>query len=315
MVVRTPRKKKAAPSIRYEPVKLDALFEVLDAVAWLPTPSPKEIAQFADIDPRTAGKILKNARLIGLVETPDDQTFVLSAPYPYKGTLPQKQNVVREALLRLPLIQNIKQFMGLGSDLKTSMRKAATVAGERNYDPSNIAPLINLANNFDALDFGVRMETLVDTAVDAKIERHTTAASARVAFISHSSKDKPFVRQLAADLVAAGVQIWIDEQRIRVGDSIPERIAQGVADSDFFLVIISTESVKSAWVQKELNQALIHEIEKRRVRIMPVLLNKVELPETIIDKKYADFTESYAKGLDELLTSIKSQEVTADGAT
>jgi len=312
MVVRVPSK-KATASIRYEAVKLDAVFEVLDAVAWLPSPSPKEIAQFAHIDPRTAGKILKNARLIGLVETPDDRTFVLSAPYPFKGTLPQKESVVREALLRLPLIQHIKQFIALGNDLQSSMRKAATVAGERNYDASNIAPLVTLASHFNVLDFKLRVETLVDTAVEAKIERHATTTSARVAFISHSAKNKPFVRQLAADLVAAGVQVWIDEQRIRVGDSIPERVAQGVAESDFFLVVISAASVSSAWVQKELDQALVHEIEKRRVRVMPVLLDKVQLPETIREKKYADFTESYEKGLKDLLASIKAQEVIADG--
>ena len=86
----------------FESVKLDALFEVLDAVAWRPSPSAKDVFQFANIDPRTAGKILKNARLIGLVETPDDETFVLAAPYPYKGSLLQKESVVREALLRLP---------------------------------------------------------------------------------------------------------------------------------------------------------------------------------------------------------------------
>jgi len=141
MAVRGPVK-NSKPSIRFESVKLDSLFEVLDAVAWLPSPSAKEIAQFANIDPRTGGKILKNARLIGLVETPEDQTFVLSAPYPYKGALLQKESVVREALLRLPLIQDIKQFLGLGNDLQTSMRKAATVAGERNYDVTSIAPLV-----------------------------------------------------------------------------------------------------------------------------------------------------------------------------
>lgn len=291
MSVRKPDR-KSKPSIRFESVKLDALFEVLDAVAWLPSPSAKDISQFANIDPRTAGKILKNAGLIGLVETPEDETFVLSAPYLYKGSLPQKESVVREALLRLPLVQNIKQFLGLGNDLQSSMRKAATVAGERNYDAGSIAPLVTIANRFGVLDLKLRVETLVDTAVEAKIERHTAAASTRVAFISHSSKDKTFVRQLAADLVASGVQVWLDEQRIRVGDSIPERVAQGVAESDFFLVVVSASSVDSPWVQKELNQALIHEIEKRRVRVMAVLLDRVLLPETIREKKYANFTES-----------------------
>jgi hypothetical protein len=68
------------------------------------------------------------------------------------------------------------------------MRKAATIAGEQNYDAANIAPLVNLATHFDVLDFKLRVETLVDTAVEAKMERHATVASARVAFISHSSK-------------------------------------------------------------------------------------------------------------------------------
>lgn len=309
----TTPKKKASPTIRYEAVKLDGLFEVLDAVAWLPTPTTKEIAQFADIDPRTAGKLLKNARLIGLVETPDDHTFVMAAPYPFKGTAPQKESVIRQALLRLPLVQQIKEFMALGNDLQASMRKAATVSGERNYDASNIAPLVKWATAFNVLDFQVRAETLVATAVEAKLERHAIAANVRVAFISHSSKDKPFVRKLAADLVAAGVNVWIDEQRIRVGDSIPERVAQGVAESDFFLVLISKNSVDSAWVKKELNQALVHEIEKRRVRVMPLLLDKVDLPEVIREKKYANFTESYERGLEELLASIKSMEVTVNG--
>ena len=213
----------------------------------------------------------------------------------------------------MPLIQHIKQFLGLGNDLQSSMRKAATVAGERSYDARSIAPLVTIANRFGVLDLKLRVETLVDTAVEAKIERHTAAAGTRVAFISHSSKDKSFVRQLAADLVASGVQVWLDEQRIRVGDSIPERVAQGVAESDFFLVVVSASSVDSPWVRKELNQALIHEIEKRRVRVMPVLLDRVSLPETIREKKYANFTESYAKGLAELLESIKAAEVITNG--
>src|SRR5882724_9477666 len=79
--------KRPKPTLRFEAVKIDPLFEVLDAIAWLDSPSSKDIAQFAGIDPRTAGKLLKNARLIGLVESADDNTYVLAQPYLYKGTL------------------------------------------------------------------------------------------------------------------------------------------------------------------------------------------------------------------------------------
>ncbi len=304
---------KNKPELRFEAVKIDPLFEVLDAVAWLDSPTSKTIAQFAGIAPATAGKLLKNARLIGLVESPEGTTYLPAQAYPYKGTKEQKRAVVREALLRLPLIASIRQFMALGNDLQAAMRKAATVAGETHYEASAVSPLIAWANSEKVLDLGLRVEALVDDAVNAKQTRHAEHAQQRVAFISHSSKDKRFVRQLAADLVENGVQVWLDEQRIRVGDSIPEKIAQGIAESDFFLLVISRNSVESEWVRKELSGAMVREIERRRVTVMPVKVDDAQVPASIADKKYADFSGSYAAGLSELLVAIKSQEVITDG--
>jgi hypothetical protein len=203
--------------------------------------------------------------------------------------------------------------MALGDNLQTAMRKAATVGGEVAYDQGALAPLVAWANSEKVLDLGVRVEGLVDEAVAAKENRHEVNSQQRVAFISHSSLDKAFVRQLASDLVANGVSVWLDEQRIRVGDSIPEKVAQGVAESDFFLIVASTNSAKSLWVQKELNSALVKEIERRKVTVMPLKLDESKMPDSITDKKYADFTASYAKGLAELLEAIKSQKVVADG--
>jgi TIR domain-containing protein len=301
------------PKLRFEAVKIDPLFEVLDAVAWLDGPTTKDIAQFAGIDGRTAGKILKNARLVGLVQSPDDNAYVLSQPYPFKGTKEEKQNVVREALLRHPLIRNIRQFMALENDLQNAMRKAATVAGEKDYDRAAIAPLVGWATSAQVLDLGVRVEKLVNDAVAAKEVRRSEHAQERVAFISHSAKDKPFVRKLAADLVASGVKVWLDEQRILVGDSIPEKIAQGLAESDFFLIVVSQNSVASSWVKRELSNALVHEIERRKVTVMPIKLDEAPMPESINDKLYADFRGSYDEGLNKLLQSIKAREVVTDG--
>lgn len=300
--------------VRYEAVKIDPLFEVLDAIAWLDGPTTKDIAQYADIDGRTAGKILKNARLIGLVQSPDDESYVLAQPYPYKGSEDEKRKVVREALLRLPLIRNIRQFMALGDDLQDAMRKAATVIGEKNYNKAFIAPLISWANSVaQVLDLGVRVETLVNEAVVAKEARRAEHAQERVAFISHSARDKPFVRRLAADLVANGVKVWLDEQRILVGDSIPEKIAQGLAESDLFLLVVSENSIGSPWVKKELSNALVNEIERRKVTVMPIKLDNGAMPDSIGDKLYADFRGSYDDGLNNLLKSIKAREVVADG--
>jgi hypothetical protein len=304
-------KKKAKADIRFEAVKIEPLFEVLDSVAWMDSPSIKEIAQYSDIDPRTAGKILKNAVLIRLVQSADDSSYVLAQPYPYKGNPEEKRKVVREALLRHPLIRGIREFMSLGEDLQEAMRKAATIAGERNYDKGAIAPLIAWSNSVgQVLDLGVRVELLVNEAVSAKEVRHNERKQERIAFLSHSSKDKSFVRRLAADLVAHGVKVWLDEQRILVGDSIPEKIAQGLAESDFFLMVVSQNSIESSWVKKELNNALVHEIERRKVKVMPIKLDDAQIPDSIIDKAYADFRGSYEDGFKRLLGAIKAREVT-----
>lgn len=276
-------------------------------------PNTKAIAQYANIDARTAGKLLKNARLVGLVQSPDDETYVLAQPYPYKGTLDEKRKVLREALLKLPLIRNIRQFMALGNNLEDAMRKAATVAGENHYDKTAIAPVVSWATSAQVLDLNVRVEKLVDEAVATKETRHATHGQARVAFISHSTKDKAFVRRLAGDLVTNSVKVWIDEQRILVGDSIPEKIAQGLAESDFFLIVVSKTSVTSEWVKKELSSALVQEIERRKVKVLPIKLDDVEMPATIQEKLYADFSHSYEDGLEKLLRSIKAREVT-DGS-
>ena len=97
---------------------------------------------------------------------------------------------------------------------------------------------------------------------------------------------------------------------ILVGDSIPEKIAQGLAESDFFLLVASQNSVNSPWVKKELNNALVHEIERRKVTVMPIRLDDSALPDSINDKHYADFRGSYEDGFTKLLKSIKAREVT-----
>ena len=159
----------------------------------------------------------------------------------------------------------------------------------------------------------MRVEVLVNEAVAAKEARHVEHAHERVVFISHSSNDKPFVRKLAADLVASGVKIWIDEQNILVGDSIPEKIAQGLAESDFFLIVVSQNSANSEWVKKELSGAIVQEIERRKVTVLPIRPDTAPMPATIKDRSYADFSHSYEDGLEKLLRSIKSREVTKDG--
>lgn len=317
MALKTPAKKtplkklssrspSSTRSHRFEPAKLDSLFVVLDAIAWLDTPSNGQVAQFAGIDPRTAGKLLKNACQIGLVDAVG-AGYALVLPYPYKGSKDQKEAVVKEALVRLPLLTGVRQFLRLGDRTESALRKAATVAGISPFNAADLNPLLEWAQSLGALQPSLVAEDLVDAAEVKKEQRHQQDRGRRIAFLSHSSLDKPFIRQLAADLTANGIDVWLDEQRIRVGDSIPEKIAQGLAGSDFFLIGMSQHSANSAWVQKELNNAMVNEVQRRKVHILPLRLDDTPMPQIISDKKYADFSKSYKAGLKDLLAAMKGE--------
>ena len=97
-------------------------------------------------------------------------------------------------------------------------------------------------------------------------------------FLSHSHKDKAFVMRLAGDLRQKGHIVWVDEAEIDVGDSLVEKIRQGIDRVDYVAVVISKASVRSKWVSRELDIATIRELRGTKVVVLPVLLENVRLP-------------------------------------
>jgi predicted nucleotide-binding protein len=69
-------------------------------------------------------------------------------------------------------------------------------------------------------------------------------------FICHASEDKRFTRKLAYDLSKNGMHVWYDELELNVGDSIVEKINQGIKESKFMVVVLSKSSVDKLWCKK-----------------------------------------------------------------
>jgi len=124
--------------------------------------------------------------------------------------------------------------------------------------------------------------------------------------MSHSHADKPFARRLTADLRAAGHDVWIDEAEINIGDSLIEKIREGLDSVDFVVAVLSSASIESTWVTRELDIASNREIDEKRVVVLPVLREKVALPGFLRGKFYGDFTmeESYRQTFDLLLRKL-----------
>ena len=125
-------------------------------------------------------------------------------------------------------------------------------------------------------------------------------------FLSHSSKDNNFVEELAKKLSADGYSVWYDEWEIKVGDSIVQKINEGISESDFLIVVLSKNSVNSKWVKEELNVSTLKNIQSNGVFILPILLDNCKIPLFLTDKKYADFSSDSKYAYGELIHAIES---------
>lgn len=125
-------------------------------------------------------------------------------------------------------------------------------------------------------------------------------------FISYAHADAEFVRRLRAELESRGVDVWVDEKEVLVGDSITQKIEQGLATSDFFCLVLSPTSVTRPWVQREYRSALSIQLSQQDggIRILPIKTTDVSLPPLLKDIRFADFSKGFMAGLYELCSAI-----------
>lgn len=128
-------------------------------------------------------------------------------------------------------------------------------------------------------------------------------------FISYSSSDKDFASRLAGDLEILGHNIWLDEWQIKVGESIPTKIQEGIEKAKYVIVILSPSSIESGWVEKEWQTAYWAEIENKSIVVLPVLYIDCNIPALLRPKKYADFRGKYEIGFAKLSQAIIPAEI------
>ncbi|HZR19755.1 MAG TPA: toll/interleukin-1 receptor domain-containing protein [Verrucomicrobiae bacterium] len=91
-------------------------------------------------------------------------------------------------------------------------------------------------------------------------------------FICHASEDKDdFVRPLAETL-KNHYDLWYDEYRLTIGDSLLKKIGEGLASSDYGVVVLSKAFFGKQWTQAELDGLFALEGPSRKM-ILPVWHN------------------------------------------
>ena len=92
-------------------------------------------------------------------------------------------------------------------------------------------------------------------------------------FISHASEDKDSAaRPLADRLASHGLRVWYDETSLELGDSLLNKIDEGLSASRFGIVVLSKAFFDKNWTRRELDGLVAREMSGKKV-ILPIWHN------------------------------------------
>lgn len=110
-------------------------------------------------------------------------------------------------------------------------------------------------------------------------------------FISHSSKDKKFVRHLKDCLLENTIDTWLDEDQLEFGDSLINKLENALDETSHLVIVLSPASIESDWVKFELKKALINQKTGLTQKIIPIKYRDCKIPDELSDLVYADLSE------------------------
>jgi DeoR/GlpR family transcriptional regulator of sugar metabolism len=118
-------------------------------------------------------------------------------------------------------------------------------------------------------------------------------------FMSHSSKNKLFVKELRKFLPES-LKLWIDEKEIASGTFLNNSIKNAInAEADFLIIVLDNNSIQSDWVKQEIEWGLQREKELGRTFLLPLVLEPEAWTQLnnkkIINRKYLrcyEFTDA-----------------------
>jgi CheY-like chemotaxis protein len=127
---------------------------------------------------------------------------------------------------------------------------------------------------FDDEQFIVKVQELLENPIliqkDPLVGNPGTYTSD--VFICHASEDKrQVVEPLVDALIRANISCWYDEAEIKWGDSITQKVSEGLKISRFVIVILSKSFLEKKFPRNELYSALGSEIHSTEVKILPIV--------------------------------------------
>lgn len=135
-------------------------------------------------------------------------------------------------------------------------------------------------------------------------------------FISYARNDLDAAKRLYDDLVSGGLEPWLDIESILPGENWKLAIKKAIADSRYFLALLSKHSVtKQGYVQKEVREGLeiLDTFPPNKIYLIPIRLDDCNPSyEQLNDLHWLDMFPSWEHGIRRLLDVLNPSNVQPD---
>lgn len=190
-----------------------------------------------------------------------------------------------EAMMLKAIAEQIREKVGSVRDPETGEFPAIVVRGD---DIDNLQ--FHVEGSQKMIDL-VRERLGIEN--EEELMNETQPDGPPRAFLSYTSDDVELAERVALKLQSSGIDTWWDKWCIRAGDSLPQKINEGLGECTHFLVLLTPQSIGKPWVNQEMDAGLVRKL-KDECTFMPVRF------------------ELQASALPPLLAAMHAPEIKAD---
>lgn len=124
-------------------------------------------------------------------------------------------------------------------------------------------------------------------------------------FLSYSYKNKEIADRITSDLIQNGLDVFTDYGKLKPGQEIFEQLNYLFESSDTLVILFSKDLFESQYFKFEYPREFFEITEKRKITVIPVLIEKCLIPSAFLAYEIINLTNNYSKGIDKLIGKLK----------
>lgn len=123
-------------------------------------------------------------------------------------------------------------------------------------------------------------------------------------FLSYSYKDSDIINKVVDKLLQNNIKLSNINDQFISNEELSSKLVNSISSSDYMVIFLSPNYSK--WQEFETYIALEKYLSKRDITIIPVLIDKVVVPDMLNTFLYIDLTTNFDSGLNSLVNQLQN---------